>query len=254
MPTCSSSVARARRSLREGGMTTQALDANAILPVAGTALVSRRATARRRGLRHSPSCSPGSAPRFCGTGLRRSPSAAQSEEASCGRARAQDGSGSGARCRLRAPLAARNRNHGNPRTHVGHRLPAQEPAPLHEAQRRRVALPMRFAREHVEYRPLGVVGIVAPWNYPLSLALMPLATALAAGNRAMISPSELTPATSDALVALVAERLRGRGRHRHRRRIDWRQLCGAAFRSPLLPREHRGRPAVMRAASGIPCR
>ena len=64
---------------------------------------------------------------------------------------------------------------------------------------------MRFARAHVEYQPLGVVGIVAPWNYPLSLALMPLATALAAGNRAMIKPSELTPATSDALVALVAE-------------------------------------------------
>ena len=72
-------------------------------------------------------------------------------------------------------------------------------------ERRRVALPMRFARAHVEYQPLGVVGIVAPWNYPLSLALMPLATALAAGNRAMIKPSELTPATSDALVALVAE-------------------------------------------------
>ena len=72
-------------------------------------------------------------------------------------------------------------------------------------ERRRVALPMRFARAHVEYQPLGVVGIVAPWNYPLSLALMPLATALAAGNRAMIKPSELTPATSDVLVALIAE-------------------------------------------------
>ena len=72
-------------------------------------------------------------------------------------------------------------------------------------ERRRVALPMRFARARVEYQPLGVIGIVAPWNYPLSLALMPLATALAAGNRAMIKPSELTPATSDALVALVAE-------------------------------------------------
>ena len=72
-------------------------------------------------------------------------------------------------------------------------------------ERRRVALPMRFARARVEYQPLGVVGIVAPWNYPLSLALMPLATALAAGNRAMIKPSELTPATSNALVALLAE-------------------------------------------------
>jgi coniferyl-aldehyde dehydrogenase len=71
--------------------------------------------------------------------------------------------------------------------------------------RRHVALPMRLARAYVEYQPLGVVGIVAPWNYPFSLALMPLATALAAGNRAMIKPSELTPATSDLLVSLIAQ-------------------------------------------------
>ncbi|HTO73127.1 MAG TPA: coniferyl aldehyde dehydrogenase [Gemmatimonadales bacterium] len=55
----------------------------------------------------------------------------------------------------------------------------------------------------VEYQPLGVVGIIAPWNYPLSLALIPLATALAAGNRVMLKPSEYTPATS----ALMAEML-----------------------------------------------
>ena len=50
-----------------------------------------------------------------------------------------------------------------------------------------------------------MVGIVSPWNYPFSLALMPLATALAAGNRALIKPSELTPATSAAIRALVSE-------------------------------------------------
>jgi len=72
-------------------------------------------------------------------------------------------------------------------------------------ERRHVALPMRHARAYVEYQPLGVVGIMAPWNYPFSLALIPLATALAAGNRAMIKPSELTPATSDLLVSLIAE-------------------------------------------------
>jgi coniferyl-aldehyde dehydrogenase len=44
---------------------------------------------------------------------------------------------------------------------------------------------------------------MAPWNYPLSLALMPLATALAAGNRAMIKPSEFTPATSQLLADLL---------------------------------------------------
>lgn len=72
-------------------------------------------------------------------------------------------------------------------------------------ERRRVALPMRFGRAHVEYQPLGVIGIIAPWNYPLSLALMPIATALAAGNRAMVKPSEFTPATTDMLRALIAE-------------------------------------------------
>jgi coniferyl-aldehyde dehydrogenase len=72
-------------------------------------------------------------------------------------------------------------------------------------ERRGVSLPMRFARAHVEYQPRGVVGIVAPWNYPMSLALMPLATAVAAGNRAMIKPSEITPATSEVLGALVRE-------------------------------------------------
>jgi coniferyl-aldehyde dehydrogenase len=72
-------------------------------------------------------------------------------------------------------------------------------------QSRHVALPMQLGRASVEYQPLGVIGIVAPWNYPLSLALTPLATALAAGNRAMIKPSELTPATSAVLVEMLAE-------------------------------------------------
>ncbi len=71
--------------------------------------------------------------------------------------------------------------------------------------RRHVALPMRFGNARVEYQPLGVIGIMAPWNYPVSLALMPLATALAAGNRAMIKPSEFTPATSNLLVKLLAD-------------------------------------------------
>ena len=77
MPTCSSSVVRARRSLREGAMTTQALDANTILNVAGPVVRQQAHEAPPRGRRHSPSCSPGSAPPFCGTGLHRSPSAAQ---------------------------------------------------------------------------------------------------------------------------------------------------------------------------------
>lgn len=57
----------------------------------------------------------------------------------------------------------------------------------------------------VLYQPLGVVGVVSPWNYPVSLALAPLATALAAGNRVMLKPSELTPATTELLASTLAE-------------------------------------------------
>ncbi len=60
------------------------------------------------------------------------------------------------------------------------------------------------ARAHVMPRPLGVVGIIVPWNYPLYLAIGPLAGTLAAGNRAMIKPSEFTPAFSALLQRLVA--------------------------------------------------
>lgn len=66
---------------------------------------------------------------------------------------------------------------------------------------------MLFAPSHnkVMYQPLGVVGIVVPWNYPLQLAVLPLMTALAAGNRAMIKMSEFTPATNAVLKKLLAE-------------------------------------------------
>ena len=61
------------------------------------------------------------------------------------------------------------------------------------------------SRGRVEHVPLGVVGIIAPWNYPVQLSLSPLAGALAAGNRAMIKPSELTPRTSALLAELIAK-------------------------------------------------
>jgi coniferyl-aldehyde dehydrogenase len=61
------------------------------------------------------------------------------------------------------------------------------------------------ARTEVRYQPLGVVGIIAPWNYPVNLALMPLAVAIAAGNHVMLKPSEHTPRTSELLRALLAE-------------------------------------------------
>ena len=72
-------------------------------------------------------------------------------------------------------------------------------------ERRAVALHFRPGRARVIHQPLGVVGIIAPWNYPLALSLMPLATAIAAGNRAMLKPSEFTPATSALLAGMLAE-------------------------------------------------
>ncbi len=54
-------------------------------------------------------------------------------------------------------------------------------------------------------QPKGVVGIVAPWNYPVNLTLAPLAAAMAAGNRAMIKMSEFTPVTSALLTRLLGE-------------------------------------------------
>ena len=60
-------------------------------------------------------------------------------------------------------------------------------------------------RTRVLREPKGVVGIMSPWNYPLQLALVPLATALAAGNRVMLKPSERSPASSEALAELLGD-------------------------------------------------
>ncbi|WP_209440333.1 aldehyde dehydrogenase family protein [Streptomyces novaecaesareae] len=61
----------------------------------------------------------------------------------------------------------------------------------------------RPAEARVVRDPLGVVLIIAPWNYPLQLALAPLVGALAAGNTALVKPSELAPATSAAIAELL---------------------------------------------------
>ncbi len=72
-------------------------------------------------------------------------------------------------------------------------------------RRRRVGVNFLPGNARVLYQPLGVVGIMSPWNYPLSLTLMPLATAIAAGNRAIIKPSEFTPKTTELLGAMLGE-------------------------------------------------
>lgn len=60
-------------------------------------------------------------------------------------------------------------------------------------------------RSTIEYQPLGVVGVISPWNFPVNLTFAPLAGILAAGNRAMIKPSEFTPATSEVMAEMVKE-------------------------------------------------
>lgn len=70
-------------------------------------------------------------------------------------------------------------------------------------QRVRTPFYLQPASAHIQRQPLGVVGIMAPWNYPLQLSLGPAAAALAAGNRVMLKPSELTPHTSALLASLV---------------------------------------------------
>ncbi|MBA1157712.1 aldehyde dehydrogenase family protein [Microvirga mediterraneensis] len=72
-------------------------------------------------------------------------------------------------------------------------------------RRRPIALMFQPGRGRVIYQPLGVVGIVSPWNYPIQLTLSPLAGALAAGNRILIKPSEITPRTSALLEQVIGE-------------------------------------------------
>lgn len=70
--------------------------------------------------------------------------------------------------------------------------------------KRTVGLAFQPAAVRVLYQPLGVVGVIVPWNYPLLLAVGPLTGALAAGNRVMIKMSESTPAFSQLLKELLA--------------------------------------------------
>ncbi|WP_427454701.1 coniferyl aldehyde dehydrogenase [Litorimonas sp. WD9-15] len=68
-----------------------------------------------------------------------------------------------------------------------------------------VALQYKPAKNVIIPQPLGVIGIISPWNYPLQLAIMPLIGALGAGNRAMIKPSEYTPRMSQLLKEVLAK-------------------------------------------------
>lgn len=108
------------------------------------------------------------------------------------------------------------------RRDFGHRSPAEtrlfELFPSHQAlrhalrhlrrwmrpQNRSVGMWFQPARAEVRYTPMGAVGVMVPWNYPLYLAVAPLASALAAGNRALVKMSEFTPATATLFAELLA--------------------------------------------------
>ncbi|WP_337271148.1 coniferyl aldehyde dehydrogenase [Oryzifoliimicrobium ureilyticus] len=71
------------------------------------------------------------------------------------------------------------------------------------AEPRACSLEFMHLANYVQYQPLGIVGVMVPWNYPLFLSIGPLIDILAAGNRVIIKPSELAPQTSSLLSALM---------------------------------------------------
>jgi coniferyl-aldehyde dehydrogenase len=76
-----------------------------------------------------------------------------------------------------------------------------------KGERRPTVFPLNLlgGRSRIEYQPLGVVGIISPWNFPVSMVFAPMSGALAAGNRVMIKPSEFTPATSEVLATMISD-------------------------------------------------
>lgn len=74
-----------------------------------------------------------------------------------------------------------------------------------QPEQRQAPSPTNEAAAEVRYQPKGVVGIIAPWNFPVHLILSPLVCVLAAGNRAMLKPSEITSHTAQLISEMVAE-------------------------------------------------
>ncbi|WFL77156.1 coniferyl aldehyde dehydrogenase [Altererythrobacter arenosus] len=74
-------------------------------------------------------------------------------------------------------------------------------------EKRKVQFPLGLlgAKAELRYEPKGVIGILSPWNFPVNLAFAPLMQIFAAGNRAMIKPSEFTERTSFLMKELVEE-------------------------------------------------
>jgi len=114
--------------------------------------------------------------------------------------------------RIAAVIAADFGNRSRHETELAELYPAQSAIRYALSHLRRWMRPQRApvgfdlmpAGGRILYQPVGVVGIISPWNYPFNLAIVPLIAALAAGNRVMLKPSELTPRTADFLAELLA--------------------------------------------------
>jgi len=74
-------------------------------------------------------------------------------------------------------------------------------------EKRKTMFPLNLlgGRSRIEYQPLGVVGVISPWNFPANLTFGPMADIIAAGNRVMIKPSEFTPAVSQVMADIVKD-------------------------------------------------
>jgi coniferyl-aldehyde dehydrogenase len=72
---------------------------------------------------------------------------------------------------------------------------------------RRVSAGLNFfpATARIIYQPLGMIGVIGAWNYPIFLALSPLVDAIAAGNHALLKPSELAPVSAELLRKIIAD-------------------------------------------------
>ena len=75
------------------------------------------------------------------------------------------------------------------------------------AEKRKVQFPLGLlgAKAEVRFEPKGVIGILSPWNFPVQLSFSPLMQILAAGNRAMIKPSEFTEKTSELMAEFIGK-------------------------------------------------
>ena len=114
--------------------------------------------------------------------------------------------------RLAKAISADFGNRSRHETELGEIVPAQATirhtlrhlAGWMRPKRVSVGIELLPATARIIYQPAGVVGIISPWNYPFNLSIVPLVAALAAGNRVMLKPSELTPRTSDFIGEFLA--------------------------------------------------